>query len=100
PGANVRLLYSTTGKFGDGSALDVYLNSYNYSPELMELQLIPGAPLTPGFYQLLLTGDSSMGDFVVADLNGVALGADAGHPFGQNYSTTFRITGIEGQMPT
>ncbi len=97
PGANVRLIYNATGAFGDGTDEEVLLGTCNYSPALMELQLMPAAPLKPGSYQILLAGDSSVGGFVLADPSGIPLGTDGAHPFGQDYSTTFTVTGIEGQ---
>ena len=94
-GRNVRLTYNAAGTFGDGNDQDISLGSYNYQAGLSELQLLPGAPLKPGFYQLVLAGDSTGGNFVLAGPDGTPLGADADHPLGRDYSHTFEITGSD-----
>jgi len=58
------------------------LASVNFSPTANELQLFPVAPLAPGNYSVNLAGDSSAGQAVLADPNGVPLGEDGAHPGG------------------
>ena len=100
PGQSVRLLYNTNGTFGDGNDQDVLLGSDNFSTTAQELQLVPAVPLKAGYYEVILAGDSSAGAPVLLDLNGVALGTDAAHPFGQDYSLTFQVKANEGQPPS
>ncbi|MEI7686471.1 MAG: T9SS type A sorting domain-containing protein, partial [Planctomycetota bacterium] len=97
PGSNIRLIYNASGAFGDGSDQDIYLTSVNYSAGLMELQLTPAAPLQRGSYKIYLQGDASFGDFVLTNPSGTPLGADAQHPLGQDFASTFQIAGIESQ---
>ena len=97
PGQTVRLIYNENGTFGDGTDQDVILGTSHFSTTAQELQLFPAVPLTAGFYKVILAGDSSAGQPVLLDPNGVALGTNAAHPFGQDYSFAFQVTGNEAQ---
>ena len=57
------------------------------------------ADLAPGDYQLILAGDSSIGNPVVLDLGGNPLGANAQQPAGQDFIWSFRVTGAENNTP-
>lgn len=92
---NVQLRFHASGTFGDGHEQLIPLARYNFSTGAYELQLTPAAPLAQGFYQVFLAGDSSQGPGIMADANGVPLGADSAHPFGADYTHTFRISGSE-----
>jgi hypothetical protein len=62
-----------------------------------ELRLETAAPLLPGTYTLTLLGDSSQNPLVLTDAStGTPLGTDAAHPFGQDLTVTFTVTGVEG----
>ncbi len=96
-GQNVQLFYNATGTFGGTGDVAINLASYNFSPVANELQLTPAAPLGPGYYELILAGDSSANASVLRDLlTGKPLGENALHPFGQDFTATFHITGNEG----
>ncbi|HJT75630.1 MAG TPA: DVUA0089 family protein, partial [Gemmataceae bacterium] len=95
---SVWLTYNPTGHFGDGNDQPVLLAGGDVSFTADELRVGPDAPLQPGFYQLFLAGDTSQHAFVVTDLNGYPLGADADHPAGQDLTYTFQVTGIEGRV--
>jgi hypothetical protein len=96
PGGNVSLTYNPTGTFGDGNDQDVPLVSVNFTPAADELQLIPAAPLAPGFYRVFLAGDQSGSVPVVAGLDGTPLGQDNAHPAGADFTLTFQVAGVEG----
>jgi hypothetical protein len=95
PGQTVRLTYHPSGTVGTGNDQDIELTA-NYSGPADEIQLTPAAPLAPGVYQLFLAGKGGTGQPVLTDPNGIPLGADAGHPLGQNQLITFEVNGIEG----
>ena len=61
-----------------------------------ELQLFPLAPLAPGNYTIWLAGDSSTGQPVLADPNGLPLGEDSAHPAGADEAFSFEVDGIDG----
>jgi methionine-rich copper-binding protein CopC len=92
PGQTVQLFSSSD----NGSGSSVALASVNFSTTAAELQLFPLAPLGPGNYVIQLTGDSSTGQPVLADPDGVPLGEDAGHPSGADESFAFQVAGIDG----
>ncbi len=96
-GQNVRLVYNANGTFGDGTDQDVNLAGSNFSTSVQELQLFPATALGAGFYQVILAGNSSPGQPVLRDLNGVALGTDATHLSGQDYAVTFQVAANQGQ---
>jgi hypothetical protein len=62
--------------------------------------LLPANPLTQGYYQVFLGGDSGTGRPVLKDLNKVPLGATpsptSAHPRGQDFRLAFQVTGAEG----
>jgi methionine-rich copper-binding protein CopC len=91
PGQTVQLL-SVSG----GVETQVALASVNFSSTADELQLFPLAPLAPGRYLVQLSGDSSGGQPVLADPNGVPLGEDGGHPAGADESFAFQVAGVDG----
>ena len=105
PDQTVTLTYNPTGAFGDGNDVAIAL-SFNtqfgntqFSTAANELQVVPQASLAPGYYRLVLAGDSSLHPSVLRDLNtGAPLGMTAAAPFGQDYSLTFQVTGIEGNV--
>jgi methionine-rich copper-binding protein CopC len=96
PGQTVQLFAGTVAMVGDGTASQVALQSVNFSSAADELQLFPLAPLAPGDYVVRLAGDSSTGQSVVADPNGVPLGEDAAHPGGADLTLSFQVDGIDG----
>lgn len=94
-GQTVQLISSPTGNFAqDGQ--QVALASINFSSSINELQLFPASPLAPDHYEVLLQGQSVGGSQVVADPNGNDLNADADHPDGQDFTSTFQVVGIDG----
>ena len=95
-GDTVHLFYNPTGNFGDGSDVELTLAQVNFSTADNELQLMPGAPLGPGYYEVVLAGNMDVNVDTISDLNGLPLGSDSANPDGQDESFTFRITGVEG----
>jgi hypothetical protein len=95
-GQTVRLLESPTGGFGAGST-DVPLSGVSYSDGIAELQILPAQALAPGYYEIVLAGNSS-GGAVLTDPSGTPLGKDAAHQSGQDYTAVFQVTGVDG-MP-
>ena len=95
-GDTVHLFYNPTGNFGDGSDIELSLGQVNFSSADNELQLMPGAPLGPGFYEVVLAGNADVNFDTLYDASGIPLGSDAAHPDGQDASFTFQITGVEG----
>jgi len=79
-----------------GVGTPVALASVNFSATANELQLFPAAPLAPGNYFVSLAGDSSAGQAVLADPNGVPLGENGAHPAGADESLSFEVDGIDG----
>ena len=94
-GTDVQLLFNPSGTFGDGNDVSVPLTSVNFSATVNELQLFPESALAPGYYKVVLGGNSASSSPVLANLNGVPLGADAQHPLGQDVTLAFQVTGIE-----
>ena len=97
PDQTVRVIYNPTGAFGDGTDTPVALASYNLSTSGQELQLFPAAALRPGYYEVVLAGDTGSSPAVLTNLSGVPIGTDDAHPTGQDYTFAFQITGVEGQ---
>ncbi|MGC8641023.1 MAG: Ig-like domain-containing protein, partial [Isosphaeraceae bacterium] len=98
PNQNVELLYSPNGSFAQGGQT-VSLWEVNFATAINELQLFPTKALMPGTYEVLLVGQSSgNGPPGLADPTGIPFGADSTHPDGQNFSYTFRVDGIEGNV--
>ncbi len=95
PGQTVELRYSATGDFSAGHYADIPITP-NFSSAANELQIVPAAPLAAGIYQLFLAGNSTGGNAVLADLNGVPLGTNRQNPNGADYISTFQINGIDG----
>jgi hypothetical protein len=95
-GDTVHLFYNPTGSFGDGSDVELALSQVNFSTADNELQLMPGAPLGPGCYEVVIAGNMNVNFDALYDLSGLPLGSDAAHPDGQDASFTFHITGVEG----
>ena len=96
-GQNVRLLYSSDGAFAqDGQ--DVALASVNFSATINELQLFPARALAPGQYEVILAGQSDPAAVPLSDLTAIPLGADANHPLGQEFSSSFCVDGIDGNI--
>jgi methionine-rich copper-binding protein CopC len=95
-GGTVRLLTNPSGSFGNGNDQPVSLASVNLNTAGNELLIAPAAPLPPGYYEVVLAGNSSTDPQVLADLNGTPLGTDSSHPSGTDFSYTFQISGNEG----
>jgi hypothetical protein len=95
---SVWLTYNPTGTFGDGNDQPVLLSGGDFSTTAAELRVTPTAPLAPGYYRLFLAGDSLQHTFVVTDVNGNPLGADADHPGGQDLTFDFQVSGVEGRV--
>jgi len=95
-GQTVQLFFNAAGTNGGGGGTPVALASVNFSSTANELQLFPLAPLAPGNYSVSLAGDSSAGQAVLADPNGVPLGEDGAHPAGADESLSFEVDGIDG----
>jgi hypothetical protein len=97
PGESVLLSYSQTGVFGNNDQY-VSLSAATFSPLTNELLLLPGTALAPGFYRLVLKGDSAHGEGAyLTDLFGNPLGKTAENPSGEDFIAAFSITGIEGR---
>jgi hypothetical protein len=92
---SVQLIENATGQFGQGDQV-LSLANWNFSNSANELQLMPAAPLGPGFYEVVLAGLESPGRLVLTDLGGQPLGKDALHPLGQDFALRFQVSGIEG----
>ena len=92
----VQLLFHATGTFGDGNEVPIGLAAVNLSTAGDELQIQPASILEPGYYQLVLAGDSTAWPMVLLDLNGTPLGQSAANPTGQDYALLFEIQGSEG----
>src|SRR5262249_2423899 len=84
------------GSFGDGNDQIVTLANASLDTPGNELLIAPAAPLAPGYYKVVLAGDSSAIPQVLTDLNGIPLGTTASLTSGQDYAYTFQITGNEG----
>ncbi len=95
-GDTVQLVFSPDGSFGEGDP-PVPLASVSYSAGLRELRLTPAAPLAPGLYEVLLSGQSAPGRDVLAGPDGVPLGSTALHPEGEDFQAVFQIVGSEGR---
>ncbi len=104
PGTNVQLIFNPTGAFGTNTDQNL-LVGVNFSPDLTmgpqastanELQLLPGAPLMPGYYEVFLAGNAGAGVQPLIGMNGAPLGATTTRPLGADFTTTFRISGVEG----
>ncbi len=91
PGGTVFLTYNPSGAFGDGADQDVPLGTFNYQAGLSELQLLPAAPLKPGYYRLVLAGDTADGAFAVAGVDGVPLGTAEYYPHGRDAVRVFQV---------
>lgn len=96
-GTTVRLLRNGTGEFLGQDDEEVALTSVIYSSDLGELQIIPTSALGPGYYRILLAGDSSQNEFVLRSVSGIALEADEAHPSGKDVAIDFSIVGTEGR---
>jgi methionine-rich copper-binding protein CopC len=96
PGQTVQLLSSKDGTVGAGTSDPVALASVNFSATADELQLFPLAPLAPGKYVIWLSGDSSSGQAVLTDPNGVPLGENSAHRAGADEFFSFEVVGIDG----
>jgi methionine-rich copper-binding protein CopC len=96
PGQTVELFDSSNRTTGDALGSPVALASVNFSAAADELQLFPLAPLEPGVYVLRLAGNSSGGQTVLADPNGLPLGEDAEHPAGSDEYLSFAVDGVDG----
>ena len=97
-GQTVQLIYNPTGQFGNGQDQQVALNGVSYSDPIAELQLTPATALAPGFYEVLLAGNQAGGGPVLADPTGTPLGESLAHPQGEDLTTTFQVTGIDGNL--
>jgi methionine-rich copper-binding protein CopC len=95
-GQTVRLIFNPNGTFGDGHDRSVALSGTNVSASADELQLTPGAPLSPGYYKVVLAGYDGSGQAVVTGTDSRPLGEDLLHPSGRDYSFTFHVDGIDG----
>lgn len=96
-GRTVKLITNPHGTFGDGHDSIVSLAAVQFSTGANELQIIPRAPLGPGFYKVFLAGNNSLPRMpFLVDPAGNPLGKNAAHPHGADYSLTFQINGIDG----
>ncbi len=96
-GRTVKLLGNPNGTFGDGHDSTVRLASVQFSAAADELQIIPKAPLGPGYYKVFLAGNSSLPRMpFLVDAAGNPLGKTASNPQGADYSLTFQVNGIDG----
>ena len=67
---SVQLLSNVNGTFGDGTDQVVPLASAVLNPAATKLLIAPAAPLAPGYYKVVLSGDSSANSQFLADPNG------------------------------
>ena len=103
PDANVVLNYSQTDPLADPAAVTTQMFGIqvNFDDAVNELQVTPAAPLAPGYYQLVIQGDTTLHDpsqIVLAPDDLTPLGANGNHPGGQDYTLTFQVTGSEGTI--
>ncbi|HLQ43221.1 MAG TPA: DVUA0089 family protein, partial [Planctomycetaceae bacterium] len=94
----VRFTYSSNADFGDGDEVSVPLMMQSFSSAASELQLMPAAPLKPGYYQIHLAGDVDVSSSVLMDFLGQPLGSNADFPNGRDFDFTFQINGSEGTV--
>ena len=99
---NVELFYDPTDPFTSSSGTQLTLASVNYDPSALEIQAAPSAPLAPGYYRFTLLGNSDtwgQGNVIeTADATPIPLGEINGVNDGQDYSTTFYVAGILGNV--
>jgi hypothetical protein len=93
-GQTVQLLFSPDSTFASTQVRS--LSGAYFDAAANELKLSPSQPLSPGYYKVTLSGNQAGGSPVLADLSGNALGQDANHPAGQDYTFTFQVDGVEG----
>jgi hypothetical protein len=98
PTSNVTLTYNPVGDFGGPDDQIVSVAFASFSDAIQELQILPAAALSPGYYRLTLAGDSSVNPFALIGTDGVYLGTDAEHPNGQDFNATFVVAGSEGAV--
>ncbi len=96
PGQTVELLYNPDVPSGDAPFTQVALASVNFSTAADELQLFPGAPMSPGNYVVSLAGNSSEDPSVLADPDGIPLGEDVQNAAGADESISFQVDGVDG----
>lgn len=97
-GDNVVLSRSGGPRFRDRGSEVVLLAGLNYSTTTHELELFSATPLSPGSYQLRVSGVADARIAPVQGVGGIPLGMDATHPNGRDYFVTFQVNGVEGEV--
>lgn len=99
-GSNVQL--RSTGGTGSNATTQAVLLAASYFDKIAdELVLTPAAPLRSGQYQLSLAGQRGASPGPLEDSAGDPLGKNDLHPSGNDFTLSFRISGIKGnQAPT
>lgn len=102
PPPSVQLTFNPTGQFGDGDDAPVFLNGFNYAPDIMELQLQLAAPLGPGYYQLTLAGNPgpNFNPVITDPTDTINLGQNSANPEGQDFTSSFEVVGNAGPHDT
>jgi hypothetical protein len=98
PDATIQLYYDPTDPFTSSNVTQLSVGSVNYDDATQEVEITPSAPLGPGYYRLVLLGNTDVNSQVVetADAIPIPLGATSAHPDGQDFTATFQVDGIEG----
>lgn len=91
-GNTVQLRASAT----DGTSAAVPLASVDFDAAANELRITPAGPLRPGTYEVFLAGNRNGGQPVLVDQAGNPLGKSNLHPFGDDYTFSFRVSGSKG----
>jgi hypothetical protein len=99
-GQTVQLISNPTGTFGNGKDQPIALAAVSLNTAGNELLVMPASALAPGFYRVILSGNTRTGQPVLARLNGTPLGANALHPTGADFAYSFQVTGFEGNSPS
>ncbi len=94
----IQLYYDPTDPFTNSSGMQLLGTSVNYDNYTQEIDITPPAPLTPGYYRLVLVGNQDVNAQVIqtADAIPIPLGATQAHSDGQDFTTMFQVVGNEG----
>jgi hypothetical protein len=104
--SSTQLIFSPTSDLADLNAQPVALGSYNFSTTAIELQLLPAAPLKPGYYGVFLADGSNVPvlSFQVAGIEGETTADDSpstAHALGDLTSAGLvQVTGTIGNDPS
>ncbi len=95
-GSTVTLLEKASGP-ADATPQPVPLAWVRVSPTAGALEVTPLAPLAPGSYELILSGNTGTNVDVIRDRSGLPLGADPAHPSGADQVVSFTVSPAASQ---